>query len=76
MENPVFSQSEVDIIRAIRIVCPTCQGRRRTIITRPTKLYACGYVNFCVACPECRGVGSLDPNPIPDFKTEASNDQR
>jgi DnaJ-class molecular chaperone len=76
MTQPVFSEREVAMIRSIRIVCPTCQGRRRIITSRPTKMYACGYATCCESCPECHGMGSLDPNPIPDFKTEASNDQQ
>lgn len=75
MTLPVFSEREVSNLRAMRLVCRTCKGDCRIVVSRPTKLYACGYATFCVTCPECHGLGTMETRPVTDFKTEACHDQ-
>lgn len=43
--------------------CPTCEGHRRVIEIKETTMYACGFVQQAVTCPDCKGAGVIAKKP-------------
>jgi hypothetical protein len=55
--------------------CTACKGIGLIVRTVPSSIYACGFHNEAVTCPECLGSGRNIPT-CPDQKLAAAGGDR